>query len=1069
MSEEQQKLPEAPSVMDRNKVFKLLGKLSISLGCSHPNLDHILQVFKPQKPRADIEVLDIQKRFKSLENNAKDRHLLELLQLRSKLFLYLHGMLLKLEPDDRKRRLYLILCYKLFDANKPKVMPLSAMLAYREEYIDRLMKLVQKIIHINEVDFESARLASRINALCQLQLLCKERTVLDCVKENENLPTLLGSGQQMLMSEKDLKWETERKVVKYLPVQFKVNAFAYLQCIRKQSSSFTQWIGFKWQQEQRKLTILEDIYVLRADTQLRESVVYSVNLEYQPGDHVDLLSMIESEQPSELCFMQNAYRDEVNQTVIDGAADVGRIYSTIEELSALPSSNTGRWQHERYAIAAPRPIILAFRSNPAYQCSEADPMGPDFFEQLLQFSELTATKTCPLNRTEIKQRIKIIMRQNMSHDGMNLNVVARMGLQEFLTEQEKELYESLRWQHRDRGEWINLSQEARQRDVLTGMLGAVCMQLKPSALKARLLLRSPHHQQSISESFLLLSIGHVGHLYGKTQHLLQRLSQLDDSGLVLAYCLRDELLVLHAYHETQKLQPENMLRIYWHTRDHQLRFQWYGEIYSVLDSGKASLLTSLHLQLGLNAHFDELLQQWLLLATYPLLGRISKWLLNGELHQLYFIVEHKEHADGPLYWHSYFELIDELLPPFLNRELAQLLLGVGRSHRYARRWLNVELTSSVYAEQLQQQLNEACRKCYEEKDEESLKEIILDRQQETSKALLLQLGNLLPTPLEIFSKLHQYLLLSDVNFVRGLIELLEPALEQSVNCYNVQLLDNLMKQLLDKHNEQLFVDKLEGEADGKGKQCWSSFLLRWRLPCHWTPLIGDRIEQYSSCFVSLWQLHHADYVLCERIRRQQVHFLERTGLDQSKDALQVAERFVGFIDKLMGFMTTLRDYFLNDILGSALKSLYDACSITSSLDALLALHAEYLNYIECGLFQTKRGLKSHLRLAELYEIIFRLDAEQQKFLSLCHKVDKSVKMDTLKSFHWTCHSTCHVINILDDKFQQILANFLLALFSTGSEQFIILARKLSRDRNYANKCKKLEIVNTFRFLRKFPY
>ncbi|KAH8377437.1 hypothetical protein KR093_005450 [Drosophila rubida] len=1050
MSQDQQQLALSPPDLDRNKVFKLLGKLSISLGCNHPNLDHIMQVFKPHKPRPDIELMDIQKHFKFLENNAKDLQLQALQQLRSKLFLYLHGMLLKLEPDDQKRRIYLILCYKLFDANSPKIMSLSAILAYREEYIDRLITLVQKIIRINEVELVSARLASKINVLCQLQFDCQLP---------ENIPTIISCVQLERRVE-----EEQPKAIKCFPIQLKVKAFAYLQHFSKPFSR-AQFKGCKRQLGRLELTVLDDIELVRADRVM--DCNYLDNWQFHVGDYADLFSVADRELPTDLSFLHRLYQDDDTQSLLsEQPLRLTAGQCTSDEALALPSLSppTERWQHERFLIGAPRTIINSFRCNPSYQFSNDDPSRPTFFEQLTQFMEMVSTKDCALNAVELKARIRKTMRQAISNHRLSLRVMARMGLSQLLTEAERREYEALRWQHRDCGEWIELGLEDRERDALTAMLGVACMQLKSSAAKSRLMLRSPHHQHTISESFLLLSIGHVGSVFKRMQQLETQLSELDECGGVLAHCLHDELQVLHTYHQQQQLKPESMLRMFWFTRRHLVRFQWFGEVCKALTYSKASLLTSLHLQLGLNGEFDELLQLWLLKATQPLLNRIVKWLLRGELHKVYFIQAHREYANGPLYWRCYFELIDELLPPFLNPELAQLLLGVGRSQRYAWKLLNVTLKCSISADQLHSQLSEACGECYEQQNEEPLREILLTLQQETSKALLLKLNELQPSPLELFCKLHEYLLLTDANFVRNLIELLEPVLEHTVDCYNGQQLNNLLKQLLGKHNEQLFVDQLAGE----GKHNWCRFLLRWKLPTHWSALIGDRLEQYASCFTTLWQLHRADYVLNERIRHQQAYFLDNTGLGPTEDILRVTERFIHFIDKLLGVMYTLRDYFLNEVLGNTFKRTYEACKIASTLDTFLALHADYLNTIEYGVFRTASGRKSRLLLAELYAIILQVDVEQRRFLSLCRLVATSINTDSLRAFHWSCLSTCDMICDLEKKFQQTLANLLLALYSAGSQPFVSLAKNLNRNHYHGNKCEQLKLVNTFRFMRKFP-
>ncbi|KAL7740920.1 hypothetical protein ACLKA6_014080 [Drosophila palustris] len=1123
MAQESLKQPE----LDRSKILLLLGKLSISLGCYQPNFENFLEVFEPQKPRADIELSDIQKHFKFLQNT-KEPQQKALHQLRSKLFSHLYGMLVKLQSNEKIRKIYLILCYKLFDADKPKQMRLKEGLLYQEAYIDRLIELVQRLIHVNMIELQTSQLTSKINELSKLHLQRESNRNLplkieevgfarleNCAKEFNfqlkalrweqqfkslhNLPMKFSSLDCAYLENyikefnfelKGLRWEREQKTIRNRPIKYSVMGFTHLEDIankycfhlkgwswQKQHKSVRnlpikikimefaypegyakkysfELKGFKWdleliasltdQPEIEEESSIEEIDMLR-DEESCKNIVYVVNWEMRQlilGAYAQLMicesedySRADSKSLSEASWDTLAESDRhmeyssvqtVDQEVQTEASD--ETVASVDDQLIAPegqmivcypqvekfSHTRKKFEHQRHLIAAPRAIVQLFRCNPAYRCCPCDPNAPNFFEQLAQFTEITglAGKECPLDAAEIRARVKLTMRQIMYEPlwspELCIREIAKIQLHQLLTHAEQREYEMLRWHHRDRGVCTDLSTEDRQRDILHGMLGCECLQLMPSAFKSRLLLRSPHHQRSLSESFVLLSLGHLGFYYRSLQQQQLRLCLLGECGKILAHCLREELLTLYRFHQAQQLQPESLFRLYLHTRSQQLRFQWLLQVCQGL-TRKIPTLTGLHRQLGQgNAEYEELLQQWLLKVTQPLLARISHWLLEGHLPKDFFIAA-REEADPLLYWPSHFELIVERLPPFLDRNSAQLLLSVGRSQHYARTYLNIDLQNSIQPERLQQQLTEAY-----------------------------------------------------VDFVRELIELLEPALEQPIDCYDVHQLNNMMDQLLGRHNQQLFVDQSKGE----GKLCWSCFLLGWRLSTHWAALLGHRLEQYSSCFVGLWQLHHADYVLSERIRRQQSHFLERIGFTHSEDALLVGETFDRFIDKLSKFMSTLRNYFLHDVLDSAFESLFIACKITKSLDEFLDLHNEYLNGIEFGVLQTKMGLKSRQCLSDLFNIIFQLDTVQQKFLALGQLINKSNEGVPLQEFHWSCLNTCDAINHLHEQFQLRLVNFLLALYSTGGPQFVALAKKLDHNRYYAKKSKQLEQVNTFRFQRK---
>lgn len=751
----------------------------------------------------------------------------------------------------------------------------------------------------------------------------------------------------------------------------------------------------------------------------------------------------------------------------------------------LPEQNIleplAMWELQRHIIVAPRVIIQSFKCNPSYQPSPRESDGSDFYEQLAQFIETMSLHDI-INIESIRERLAAVIRWNIGklcQSSENcIRAMATFQLDQLLTGQELETYKVMSWYHRDRGDNNNMTPQERRQDALHAMMGYECQQLMPSARYLRLVLRSPHYQESISESYLLLSLSQVGYYYRSLQLLRHKLTQLGEQGEALVPCVIKEIIVLHEFYKQQQQTKStaSLFHLFARTRSIQVHFQWLLHLCEALTSQNSRLLWTLHCQIGSSgAACDLLLQKWLLSATKPLLVRLGKWLLAGHLpqseeHEQFFIAEREEIIDD--FWSEKFRVIVDRLPPFVSRKLAQLMLCIGRSRRYAQQFLGIQLTCSLTAEQLQVQLSAACAEIYQGVNQQLLELIIMGLQRETSSLLLEQLQLLRPVPIELLTKLHQYLLLSDTDFAWELIELLLPLLEQPVCCYNAQQLNDIMGQLLGCHNSQLYVDQSDA---GGATHCWSCFLLCWKLPVHWRAMLERSLPQYAASFGSLWQLHYVHYVLTERVQRQQSHFPEQTiGISQLGDAREVRFRFEQFIDKLRGFIQTLRNYVLKDVLGSAFEGLYTACKKANTVDELLDWHSEYLHEIAVGIFQTKPARKSRFYLEKLYYIVLQLDAEHTKFLALYQVMVKYIcgvqslegATKRLQEFCWSCQSTCDVLDDLDKQFQSALVNFLLSLYCMGGKHWETLAKKLDGDRFYANNFEQLKVVQTFWFQRK---
>lgn len=752
--------------------------------------------------------------------------------------------------------------------------------------------------------------------------------------------------------------------------------------------------------------------------------------------------------------------------------------SVLVEQFQLPSSLLlARCEHQRHIIAAPIAIIQSLKCNPAYQPLPHEVNPSDFYEQLAQFIETMSLHDI-INVNNIRERLAAVIRWNIGSLGQSpedcIRELSKFQLGQLLTRQELDSYQVMRWYHRDRGDNNAMTPQERRRDALHAMMGYECQQLIPSSQRLHLVLRSPHYQESISESYLLLALSQVGYYYRRLQIQRNKLIDMGEQGKALLPNIISELFTLHLFYEKQQKTKEgaSLFHLYANSRHYQLRFQWLLQLCKALTSGGNQLLWTLHWQLGSSGPAcDEMLQEWILRATKPLLVQLAKWLTTGELSQSKqdFFIE--ERAGIEHFWVAKFRLIVQRLPPFLSRQLAQQVLCIGRSHRYAQQFLGIHLSCGLRAEHVQWKLCAACDEFYRERNEQLLEQLIMGLEQETSSELLNHLQMLRPIPLELLTKLHQYLLLSQTDFARDLIELLLPLLEQPVCCYNAQKLNNIMEQLLGQHNSQLYVDQRDNL---QATHCWSRFLLRWRQPLHWSALLDHRQPQYAACFESLWQLHYVYYVLNERVQRQQSHFTERISLNNLGDAQEVKLRIERFIGKLRIFIRTLRNYMLHDVLGGAFESLYMACKRVRTVDELLHMHSEYLHEIECGIFQTRQARKSRFYLERLYKIVLQLDGAQQRFLALCQLVVKylcgaqgqGATTKRLQEFRWSCQTTCDALDDLDKQFQSDLVNFLLSLYRMGGKCWITLAKNLDGDQFYANNFKQLRDVQTFWYQRK---
>ncbi|XP_002133185.3 uncharacterized protein t-Grip91 [Drosophila pseudoobscura] len=743
---------------------------------------------------------------------------------------------------------------------------------------------------------------------------------------------------------------------------------------------------------------------------------------------------------------------------------------TVNMEQKASSEFTSNLQHQRHIIAAPRYILKLFKSNPSMDLN-----APNLFEQLDQFYEETEHKDNVLSEemSSILSRLKIYLR-NIKKDLPKditysdwLTRVAKCQLTEILTSAERDA-----WQLRNRG-GQELTDEDRYRDALDGLLGFESAHPRLSALNSRLPIRSPHHQHSISESYLLLALGHVGSLYRSLKLKVQELAQQGrtQSDQALAECIRGDLSSFHEFYNQQVNSRGSLLRLFLGTRGFQQRFQVLLNLIVNVQNSK-SCVVSLYNQLAQTVDMAEAkVQNWLMIVSNHLLIKLNRWLRNGQLPESgcdeFFIVQNLA-LSTDRFWQERFQLA-EAFSMFFDSRLSMLMISIGRHHMFSRIYLFSNIETFLSTTELHHRLLDVFQQFYQNRDQEPLFQLVSELHSDVCGKVMRCLYDYAPVPLDLFQNLHKYLLLRDMHFVRQLIELLEPVLEGEARFYDTKQLNFMMSNMLSIRVSDLYV----GEANSEGSKCWSRFVLHWKLPIHWKALLGDSVKQYASVFPGLWKFHHAYYVLCERIMRQNWHFRKHILLDNN-GLEHVQCHFDKLIDILFDLMDVLKSFLLHEVLDEAFAELKLALQKVRSIDEMLEANVIYLDAVKFGSFQTKTVKRSSVYLEKVFSLILDLEGRQQKFYRLFHiymdyasddSYVGSILPNRLHDFRLSCQKTCDSLNDLEEEIYAVISDFLLSLHIAGYPALKLLARRLDSQGLYENRKEVLCFVDTHAFWR----
>lgn len=94
-----------------------------------------------------------------------------------------------------------------------------------------------------------------------------------------------------------------------------------------------------------------------------------------------------------------------------------------------------------------------------------------------------------------------------------------------------------------------------------------------------------------------------------------------------------------------------------------------------------------------NPELQELTNKILKKSIAPLLNFINQWVYSGTLvdpNEEFFIMENSGIVDGEKYWQRKYEIRAEMIPSFLKRDLARIILVAGKTKTYLRKFCGRE-------------------------------------------------------------------------------------------------------------------------------------------------------------------------------------------------------------------------------------------------------------------------------------------------------------------------------------------------------------------------------------------
>jgi len=323
-------------------------------------------------------------------------------------------------------------------------------------------------------------------------------------------------------------------------------------------------------------------------------------------------------------------------------------------------------------------------------------------------------------------------------------------------------------------------------------------------------------------------------------------------------------------------------------------------------------------------------------ACVPLYEILERWLLHGELQDPFdeFFIEQKPASLDRLWDERYF-LREPMLPCFVNQELAQQVLLVGKTINFIRLacndagWMVSGAKVSISSEEGQ------------------LHASVYLAAEIANKHMLKQLMGCFELK-QHCANIKHYMLLGKGDFVQYLVEHLAPKLSRPINeLHRHQMLSLLESAVRSCASDGSDTDHLLQHLDVKlrdlpGSTGWDAFSLDYRAGPPISAIFSSTaMAQYREVFCFLWRLKRVEHYLTAIWRKHGT----AARLAQAQRADLLMHRCHCLRNEMIHFVCNLQYYLMFEVLECSWHEMMEQMASASDLDSLISAHNSFLEAV----------------------------------------------------------------------------------------------------------------------------
>jgi len=509
---------------------------------------------------------------------------------------------------------------------------------------------------------------------------------------------------------------------------------------------------------------------------------------------------------------------------------------------------------------------------------------------------------------------------------------------------------------------------------------------------------------------MVLQLCEMGWLYKKVVNFIEE-ANIDSRGLVhqsLCYALKEELneyyrliAVLENLRDTDDEQSRSaflagdqsggsqslsLRKLYLWSLEPFERLKWMGIFCDACKKIKGSVILSTiygYTKQG-SPSVQILVNRILKQVLAPFSNFLKQWVYNGELADLYgefFITINPYIKDDDL-WHNRYVLNREMIPGFMDLQLAEKILTTGKSVNFMRKcclatdwYLDIDFIdlSSAVVSNVNQTLNFT-----------EFKEWALRTNEMTCKALLNVMFDKFRL-VQHFKTIKRFLLFGQGDFIQYLMDLLISELSKpATSIYRHNLLA-ILETAIRSSNAQFIDNDLLNRVDIKllepspGDNGWDIFSLTYKVESPLSTLFSAKLMNgYLKIFNFLWRIKRIEHSL--NLLWQQ--HMKGAGLMERMKGFKVHIHKCNLLRNEMNhFVGNLFNYLMVEVIEGAWITFMEEVQQAKDLDEMIGYHEKFVTSIlEKGLL-TPKNEKLYKQMVKLFDLIFRFKCTQEVLLT----------------------------------------------------------------------------------------